>query len=522
MDPYTNSTILCVDDDEVILNSYEKVFAPAGSISNELLSLLRDAGAENRPIKDDMPKFNLLLAKSGEEAIRIIEERLHSEMPVVAGFFDMRMPGGIDGLETMRRARQLDDSLHCAVVTAYSDRNVCEMREIFTGEHLDELLYFNKPFLPEELEQAAINMIFSWNRKRKMEENTRIINKHRQGLAQILDAVGELSSMPPSSLLKLMKGILIHLLAIVDGEDGIAVLHAAGQKASLTQGTGHFEKIHYHEGYLLSLDYYQKSMQDNRIRIEGKSCFVPLALNTEMLGGILVESSHPLTSHPLQEILEVFRHQMVHLATNRLLYEKIIEQGREVVTDPLTNLYNRRFMTMRLEEELSRAARYGLTIAVLMIDLDDFKLINDTYGHAAGDLVLQTVAEVLRNAVRDYDMVSRNVDDTGGGGNYAIRYGGEEFSLILLHTESEGVLRVAERIRSRIAAGQLEFMGKIIKVTASIGVCVEKMSREKLADGNYLDKVIKNADKMLYRAKANGKNRVELFENTSPAPQSCS
>ncbi len=505
--------IICVDDDEEILTSYRSVLSPADT-GSELLDLLQELGDEPAGGPSTAPpEYDLLFARSGEKAIRLLEERLASGRPVIAGFFDMRMPGGIDGIETIRRMRALDPNLYCAVVTAYSDRSVGEIRTLFTGDHQDELLYFNKPFLPDELEQAAINMVSAWNRKRQMEEQLRTIVKHRAGLAQILDAVTELSSMPPSSLKKLLKGILIYLEAIAGGDDGLAVLLPTARHAALSESTGRFGEISDQLAHLSTLPFYREAMARNEIYIEGKICFVPLVFNTELLGAILVEARQDLSCGPLREILAVFRHQMTHLATNRILYEKIVEQDRQVVTDPLTNLYNRRFMLMRLEQELARAARYSLIVGVLMIDLDDFKLINDTYGHAAGDIVLQKVADVLRTTVRGYDMVGRNVDDSGGEdvGTFAIRYGGEEFSLILLQTEAQGAAIVAERVRSRIEAASFEFLGETVTITASIGVCVELMTPDRLQEKSLLDTMIRNADKMLYRAKMNGKNRVELF-----------
>jgi diguanylate cyclase (GGDEF)-like protein len=155
-------------------------------------------------------------------------------------------------------------------------------------------------------------------------------------------------------------------------------------------------------------------------------------------------------------------------------------------TDGLTKLYNRKFALERLEEEIAKHQRLNSPLSCLLLDIDYFKVINDKYGHQAGDAVLIVFASIMKKFSREYDIVSR--------------YGGEEFMLILPSTELKVAIKVAERIRKEIAATDVEFKGKTIKATMSIGVA-------QMVTPNS-DNLISHADAALYEAKSSGRNLV--------------
>ena len=159
-------------------------------------------------------------------------------------------------------------------------------------------------------------------------------------------------------------------------------------------------------------------------------------------------------------------------------------------TDPLTQVLNRRALTDRLVSELDRARRYGHAVAVLMLDLDHFKAINDTRGHLVGDGVLKDTAEILRSAVRSADFVAR--------------YGGEEFVIVLPETSLEGAVTFAERLRERIFATPFEGGGSAT-LTLSVSVGVSLFPGPRIAS---VDDLLSAADAALYRAKADGRNCV--------------
>jgi diguanylate cyclase (GGDEF)-like protein len=165
----------------------------------------------------------------------------------------------------------------------------------------------------------------------------------------------------------------------------------------------------------------------------------------------------------------------------------------ENITDPLTQVYNCRYLDRRLEEEVARSKRYALDLSILMLDIDHFKRVNDTYGHQAGDVTLSTLGSLIKNSLRGPDVVAR--------------YGGEEFLIICVNTGIDGAKLVAERLRHLVESHQVEIPDdsggrKTIQISISIGVA----GLGDNFDGK--DKLIQAADKALYRAKEEGRNRV--------------
>jgi len=168
---------------------------------------------------------------------------------------------------------------------------------------------------------------------------------------------------------------------------------------------------------------------------------------------------------------------------------------RSAMTDPLTRLFNRRYFTDAIGVEVRRSRRHGLRMALLMLDLDRFKVLNDLHGHLFGDRILQRVGRVLRRSVRDADV--------------PCRYGGEEFAIILPETDRLGGYAVAERIRVRIDKGLAEPSASTSRVRLSLSGGVAAYPE----DGSEPPALISRADQALYLAKRRGKNRISLFHS---------
>jgi two-component system cell cycle response regulator len=164
------------------------------------------------------------------------------------------------------------------------------------------------------------------------------------------------------------------------------------------------------------------------------------------------------------------------------------------VTDALTGLANRRLLITRLDEEVRRARRTKVPLAVVMIDIDHFKEVNDTYGHPMGDVVLRNIGAMLNVSLRATDL--------------AARYGGEEFTLVLPYTDLVAALQVAETLRQKFAAMDHPLGDATIRKTVSMGVS----AREGQAGAPDAEELLKRADEALYRAKQGGRNRVEGAE----------
>lgn len=180
--------------------------------------------------------------------------------------------------------------------------------------------------------------------------------------------------------------------------------------------------------------------------------------------------------------------QIQDITERKYLMDRFESQAR---VDYLTNLNNRRYFMEQAEAELRRALRYKTPLALLMIDIDHFKHINDTYGHKTGDVVLQKLSELLKQSLREVDVLGR--------------IGGEEFAILLPESRMENAVEVAERLRVQVANAQLlEAKGEAIRFTVSVGVALLDNTEKTL------DALFAHADEALYKAKNSGRNCVCL------------
>jgi diguanylate cyclase (GGDEF)-like protein len=175
------------------------------------------------------------------------------------------------------------------------------------------------------------------------------------------------------------------------------------------------------------------------------------------------------------------------IETKELLEKQSLELIEMATVDPLTGLLNRRSLDDRAGMVLSQAQRNNSSVAVVVIDIDHFKNVNDTYGHAFGDAVLQSLGKTLIEGRREHDIVAR--------------FGGEEFVLVLPNVDEKDALNISEKIRTDISKNTIND----INVTVSIGVSLNN------ANKNEFDVLFKDADSALYKAKNMGRNQIVLF-----------
>lgn len=223
---------------------------------------------------------------------------------------------------------------------------------------------------------------------------------------------------------------------------------------------------------------------------------IPLFMYGGCEGVIAVQSTHARAFRAdHQRLLESLALQIAAALQNAHLYELAMVDG-------LTGLFMRRYFDARIEEEIERSKRYGTAFSVVMMDVDDFKSLNDAHGHLIGDRVLRGIANVVKSQMRGVDT--------------AARYGGEEIAVILPRTEMVNAYNVGERIRAAIAELRITTdsdPSQALRVTASFGIAAYPESTA--TDGEDL---VRRADRALYRAKKTGKNRVELFWSDDAGP----
>jgi len=203
--------------------------------------------------------------------------------------------------------------------------------------------------------------------------------------------------------------------------------------------------------------------------------------------GVMIVGSKIMDAYSSEQInlVETIALQSSASIDNARLFEQVQEQA---ITDELTGLDNRRHFNLTIDKEIKRSRRYKHNLSLIMFDIDDFKHINDYYGHLAGDLILQGIAEKTRECLRKTDT--------------PFRFGGEEFVVLMPETQLDSTLIIAERLRKTIEESHFRFNDKTVKITVSLGIC------EFDSDHHDAESFIAAADKALYLAKAAGKNCV--------------
>jgi diguanylate cyclase (GGDEF)-like protein/putative nucleotidyltransferase with HDIG domain len=220
------------------------------------------------------------------------------------------------------------------------------------------------------------------------------------------------------------------------------------------------------------------------LRNSNLELFCPLKSHNKLVGILALSrkrSGRLYTQEDIELVMSV-ANQAGIVVENAQLYAQALTWS---ITDGLTKLFNHRYLHERLDEEIARGTRFGAAFSVIMIDIDFFKTYNDTYGHLAGDEILASVGQCIKNSIRTIDI--------------AFRYGGEEFAVILPETMLEGAYVVAERIREKI---EEKFHSGRASITASLGIASWP------TDGVTKEQIISSADKALYAAKETGRNKT--------------
>ncbi|MFZ5439148.1 MAG: diguanylate cyclase [Myxococcota bacterium] len=208
--------------------------------------------------------------------------------------------------------------------------------------------------------------------------------------------------------------------------------------------------------------------------------------------GTIINDEHIEREYRLRngDLIKIGRTIFKFIASNNIEAAYHDEIYRMTTVDGLTQVFNRRYFEEAIDRELSRSRRYGRPLSLVLIDIDHFKKINDTYGHLAGDAVLKEVASTVRSRTRREDVLAR--------------YGGEEFALLLPEVDQKGAALLAEKVRKLVEKHTFAFDGEEIPVTLSAGVATVLKKSEDAQE------LIRRADEKLYEAKTSGRNQVAV------------
>jgi len=439
------STILVVDDEMFFRRLYSELLGEEG--------------------------YDVEATGSGDEAL---ERLLQGGIDVV--LTDMVMPG-LSGMEVLRRARSLDNPPEVILVTGHATLETA-IQALKNGARD----YLIKPFNPEELRHLIRTCL---EQRRLLDENMVLksqISLFRKG--QNLASLLELDRLLPEAVKALLQefgqgrgfafltdqGSITGLYGLegLSENQAMSLIQAA---MPLLEGSTGMRRIDAGE---LSAD---PAWPDH---VQTLYLF-PLRSQKIQKGGVVVlnPSQGGLESPLPQENLLFLSEQTALGFDNACRYHGVRQM---MYTDDLTELYNYRYMQMILDQEIRRSERYSLCFSLVFIDLDHFKEINDTHGHLAGSATLKEVARLLRQSVRDVDVL--------------FRYGGDEFTAMLVETDYEGAKQVAERMRKTIEEHSfLADDGLCCRLTATIGYAT--------FPSNATDKkaIIDLADRAMYHGK---------------------
>ncbi len=284
-------------------------------------------------------------------------------------------------------------------------------------------------------------------------------------------------------------------LYLTDPDSGeINLEHSWGD---LPEREAHFPAVHcwgLRRGHLHPADDLQRSLRCQHVSEDTDYVCLPLTGNGESLG--LLHLRQPRSMHEpayLDGVANRAALALISLKTRDALFDKATH-------DPLTGLYNRRYLDELFEETERRAKRHQRSIGVMMIDIDHFKAINDQHGHDAGDMVLRAFAELLRRFQRQEDIAGR--------------YGGEEFVLLLHGANLAATRQRAEQLRQSVEQFSIRYRDQSLKITISLGIAAFP------AHGERVHGVLNMADQALYMAKHGGRNRVAAADELGTSTQS--
>ena len=486
-----NARILIADDDPSVLESLSGVLRDSGfdvAAADGRDSLMRELGSNGSP--------DLLL-------------------------LDVIMPG-VDGVQVLQELKA--DTRWCDIpVLMVSSLSPDEMTEKTFG--LGAADFIRKPFRPRELiarvqAQLRLHRTLTDTRKllRSAEGELQRAKEDAESRKKVVDILhevtGDLASDEIYHILarRVARALKLSRCSVILAKPGdkVGIVATAFDDPALRHFEIHLDRypeisVALETGKAVLVEDLQNSPLHANIRLEWKArgtqvpirsvIVLPFSLGAEQAGVFFLRR---MANEPALTQADVeFADTVVKAAVAAIVRAQLLETTRaentrlEVLahTDPLTQTLNRRALTVRLVSEMDRARRYDAMLTMLMVDLDHFKLINDSKGHLVGDDVLREVAHLLTESVRSVDFVAR--------------YGGEEFVVVLPETAQAGAVIFAERMRERIENTAFVSSHGGVKITASIGVASYPTS-----EIHTVDDLFARADEALYRAKAAGRNRV--------------
>jgi diguanylate cyclase (GGDEF)-like protein len=469
--------ILLVDDNSAIHDDFRKIFSPQDSSAKALdktWGLLFGTEHKSTTTHED---YLLDSAYQGQEGLKLVKQAIARGTPYALAFVDMRMPPGWDGIKTIKKIWEVDPEIQIVICSAHSDYSWEEISKELDGK--DRLLILKKPFDVIEVRQLASALVKKWELNREVQfQFQNLENLVHERTAKLDDAL----ALAKDTIESTLEGILVldDDKKILSYNQNLIELWNLPKEEILPQNSlellkeiaGKIKEPSAFLPFLIDLCQNPAKMI-KEIKLFSEQIFelyVQPRYRNDVANGLVLSFRDVTEQKKLEE-------QLTHLATH----------------DALTQLPNRLILIDRLQQAINNAKRNKFYVAFLMVDLDNFKRINDTLGHKAGDEVLKQFSKRLLNFFRESDTVTR--------------FGGDEFSIILpIHLDLESITIQAEKLKKLFMMPfTLENNKQPINITGCVGISVYPM------DGNTPEELLKNADSALYYAKKLGFNNYTFY-----------
>lgn len=467
--------ILIIDDNPIIHQDFIKILTTTQN-ANELNKLDSALFGEDVSPTVSLPLFEIDTATQGQEGVVRIQQALDENRAYAVAFVDVRMPPGWNGIETIQHIWQIDPNIQIVICTAYSDYTWEE-----TVEQLgitDNLLILKKPFDNVTVRQLASALIKKWQLMRESRQRTELlestITKRTQSLQESLSLIrATIESSNDAILVVNKEGKLVDY-----NYRFCSMLNVSPETIQSMNEKIIFEYI---KDQLKS----PEGFIESTVSIDNNN-EVSIDTLTFKDGRVIERYSQP---HILNN-KTIGRVWSFRDITKRFYLEKQLEH--QAYHDPLTDLPNRILLEDRLKHAISSASKNKTKLGILFIDIDRFKLINDSLGHEAGDQLLIAVANRLKSNLREADTIAR--------------LGGDEFVVLSNIADNKQELTIANKILDTFKTS-FKIGDRLLNITSSIGISIYP------DNGDTIEDLIRNADLAMYQAKEKGMNQIHMYMN---------
>lgn len=479
MDSVNHYRLLVVDDNLAIHDDFRKLLLTSNKGNEDLAYMAAFFGLRAEEEVEHSNSYEIDFASQGEDAIQLVQEAIANSQSYALAFVDIRMPPGLDGIETIQKLWQLDPCLQVVICTAYSDYSLVEISHRLVKT--DQLLILKKPFESIEIKQLAAALTKKWH------------------LTQMVRAqIDEVQEQVNLKTCELQRSYSILRSTLEATNDGILVVNN--------------ERI--------VVDYNQRFLELFKIPVELAQLKDARKLSNYVLNQLedpqkFIEKINALYSHPESESYDVLffndgrvferyskpqyleddiigRVWSFRDVTQRIqLEEKLTYQATH---DALTGLPNRELLFEQLHMAIAHSKRLNKKFAVIFIDLDHFKLVNDSLGHVVGDELLVVAAKRIQGTLRQSDFVCR--------------MGGDEFVAVIEHLDyEEAIIEVVQKILTALSQ-PFHTQSRDLNITSCVGISIYPR------DGEVSEVLFRNADIAMYRAKENGRNNFQFYNSS--------